>query len=315
MANKYKKVDIVSSSISIFEGNAPSFEALLNSIWEREFHIGGKLIEFSRLECDINNCIIGFVETMQDKDIPPIKNKETKVFSPVQINTATEGLAFANIFIYDTNRNVLIYEINRNGCYLNSVKEIIEAVWSEEHEDNPIEVHFPLILRRDEYARMLNMTSYRKIAIEIRNPSAMLQALQREEESLHKQLLKSQAESAVAGNSDYITIEQRCDPVHINRQGIQGGYIRGLVDSVNRTVRGDNNISVQKLQVQGYTIDPASEHLKGTTVDLLADKFNERFPIPEVRIQTSLQRPERKEGIISVYNRVLPEIDQIIASA
>lgn len=313
MANKYKKVDIVSSFVSILEGDAPDFETLLNSIWGREFHIGGKLIEFSRMECDINNCIIGFVETTQDKDIPPIKNKETKVFSPVQINTATEGLAFANIFIYDTNRNMLIYEINRNGCYLNSVKEILESVWAEEHENNPIEVHFPLILRRDEYDRMINMTLYRRIAIEIRNPSAMLQALQREEESLHKQLLKSQAESAVAGNSDYITIEQRCDPIHINREGIQRGHIRGLVDSVNRTVRGDNNINVQKMQVQGYAIDPASEHLKGTTIDLLADKFNERFPIPEVQIQSSLQRPERKDGIIAVYNRVLPEIDQIIA--
>ena len=209
---------------------------------------------------------------------------------------------------------MLIYEINRNGCYLQSVKEILESVWAEEHENNPIEVHFPLILRKDEYDRMINMTLYRKIAIEIRNPSAMLQALQREEESLHKQLLKSQAESAVAGNSDYITIEHRCDPIRINSQGIQRGYIRGLIDSVNRTVRGDNNISVQKLQVQGYTIDPVSEHLKGTTIDLLADKFNERFPIPEVQIQTSLQRPERKDGIIAVYNRVLPEVDQIIAS-
>lgn len=313
MANKYKKVDIVSSSVSIFEGDAPDFQTLLNSIWGREFHLGGKLIEFSRLECDINHCIMGFVETTQDKDIPPIKNKETKVFSPVQINTATEGLAFANIFIYDTNRNMLIYEINRNGCYLQSIKEILENVWAEEHENNPIEVHFPLILRRDEYDRMINMTSYRKIAIEIRNPSAMLQALQREEESLHKQLLRSQAESAVAGNSDYITIEQRCDPIHINRQGIQAGYVRGLIDSVNRAFRENNNISVQKLQVQGYTIDPASEHLKGTTIDLLADKFNERFPIPEVHIQTSLQRPERKDGIIAVYNRVLPEIDLIIA--
>jgi hypothetical protein len=37
--------------------------------------------------------------------------------SKVNINPTTQGLAYANIFLYDIQRNILLYEVNKFGCF------------------------------------------------------------------------------------------------------------------------------------------------------------------------------------------------------
>ena len=85
----------------------------------KEHRYNVNIFELRLLNTSINNCVLGIIETTQDSDIPPIKNKTTKEYSSVGINPETEGLAYANIFIYDSLRNILIFEINKNGCFLN----------------------------------------------------------------------------------------------------------------------------------------------------------------------------------------------------
>lgn len=74
---------------------------------------------------------MAFVETTQDSDLPPVKNKQSKELTALDIDSNEEGLAFANILLYDERLNVLVYEINRNGCYLGKLKEWIERRWNE----------------------------------------------------------------------------------------------------------------------------------------------------------------------------------------
>lgn len=50
--------------------------------------------------------------------------------SSLDINVEDEGFAYANAFLYDTQRNVLLYEINKNGCYLNLLKEYFYNTWN-----------------------------------------------------------------------------------------------------------------------------------------------------------------------------------------
>lgn len=75
MANKKKRVDIVSVHIeSQVDGvEAPSFTDLLSLLFGKVELYESKIYEFRSLATTLENCEIGLVETIQDKDIPPIK--------------------------------------------------------------------------------------------------------------------------------------------------------------------------------------------------------------------------------------------------
>lgn len=317
MANKKKRVDIVSIHIdSLVDGcEPPSFIDLYTLLSGTETSQDGKLYEFRTLRTTIANCIEGLVETTQDKDIPPIKNKQTKLFSQVQINTATEGLAFANIFLFDINLNVLIYEVNRNGCYLQTFKDLLERKWAEEHDGNEIHIRLGAVCRLDEYNRMLSIHNYRKISYEICCPSEVLRVVRQQENSLCKSLLESQLTAAERNNINIISIEQKCMPVAINRDGMQAGFVHEFAGLFNSLFGFGQRNNIKKFTVHGYTLDPESEKLHATTINLLADVFDEYISIPEVQVQSSLQVPERKVSIEALYNRIHNELLSIIHRA
>lgn len=314
MANKKKRVDIVSVSVvALTEDNeVPSFERLLQLVDGTDYRLTEKMFELYLRDTAKEDCLLGFVETTQDKDIPPIKNKQTKAFSAVNINVHEEGLAFANVFLYDTILKVLIYEVNRNGCYLQMLKDWLESQWNEEHEDAPIEIHFAAVCRLDEYQRMLRMDSYRKISYEICEPTALLEVLNQEEESLACNLLKSQAEAAANNNINYVSIEQKCDPIKINRNGIQTEWARDFTTLINRLCAIGARSCIKSYKIQGYHMDPESQKPKSVTIDLLQDVIDMCFTIPEVQLQNSLQHTDRKVGIESLYDRVIEELRRII---
>ena len=119
MPNIKRKVDIVSVQINSFSGGVtPTFNQLLSCIEANEYYVNGKLFELSMLDSEVQGVAMAFIETTQDSDLPPVKNKQSKELTALDINPNEEGLAFANILLYETRLNVLIYEINRNGCYL-----------------------------------------------------------------------------------------------------------------------------------------------------------------------------------------------------
>ena len=120
------------------------------------------------------------LKTTQDSDIPPKRNKRTGEFSPVNINTNEEGFAYANIFLYDTHRKVLVYEINKNGCFPRQFAEAVYEHWNapvladegegEATQRTRFNLTFPVLARRDEYNRMLRMNYYKKVSVELINP-------------------------------------------------------------------------------------------------------------------------------------------------
>lgn len=316
MANKKKRVDIVCIQIdNVLDGCVPpSFPDLFKLLDGAEISQDGKQYEFRSLETKIAQCIIGIVETTQDKDIPPIKNKQTKKFSPVQIDTNTEGLAFANIFLFDTSLNVLIYEVNRNGCYLQSFIELLEQKWMEQHVDNEIHIRIGAVCRLDEYYRLLRIHNYRKISYEICCPSEVLRVVRQQEESLSKSLLESQLAAADSNGVNIISIEQKCMPVNINRDGMQAGFVHEFAGLFNSLLGAGQRCNIKKFIVHGYTLDPESEKQRTTTINLLADVFDEYIIISEVKVQSSLQVLERKTSIEALYCRVHDELTSIIHS-
>lgn len=112
MKTKKRFVDIVSPTLryadSINEASFVSFRDILSFMNNKEHRYNEKIFELRLLDTTLNNCVLGIIETTQDSDIPPIKNKTTKVYSSVGINPETEGLAYADVFIYDSLRNSLV---------------------------------------------------------------------------------------------------------------------------------------------------------------------------------------------------------------
>ena len=314
MAKKKKRVDVVGIQIeSLIDGHVPpSFSDVFALLNGTEISLDGKLYEFRALDTSIAECVVGLVETTQDKDIPPIKNKQTKAFSQVKINTDTEGLAFANIFLFDISLNVLIYEVNRNGCYLQTFKELLEYKWAEVHSEDEIQIRIGAVCRLDEYNRMLRIHNYRKICYEICCPTEVLRVVRQQEESISKSLLEFQLAAAENNNINIISIEQKCMPVNINRDGMQARFVHEFAGLFNSLFGAGQRSNVKKFTVHGYTLDPESDKLRATTINLLADVFDEHISIPEVQIQSSLQVPERKESIEALYNKIHDELLSII---
>lgn len=314
MPNIKRKVDIVSVHINSLSGGVtPTFNQLLSCIEANEYYVNGKLFELSMLDSEVQGVAMAFIETTQDSDLPPVKNKQSKELTALDINPNEEGLAFANILLYDTRLNVLIYEINRNGCYLGKLKEWIERRWNENHEEQEIEINFPAIIRRNEYNRVIGMTNYRKLVCKLLNPTQIVYEMNNHSESLAEQIIRQQAENGIQTGADFITIEQNCTLLRLNPHGLSRDFVRGVADFTrNLLQRTRLRQNVETIEITGYSIDPESNRQKIRTIDLLADTFDESFMIPEVQLQVNLQREDRKAGILRLYERIAPELRQII---
>lgn len=314
MPNIKRKVDIVSVQINSLSGGVtPTFNQLLSCIEANEYYVNGKLFELSMLDSEVQGVAMAFIETTQDSDLPPVKNKQSKELTALDINPNEEGLAFANILLYDTRLNVLIYEINRNGCYLGKLKEWIERRWNENHEEQEIEINFPAIIRRNEYNRVIGMTNYRKLVCKLLNPTQIVYEMNNHSESLAEQIIRQQAENGIQTGADFVTIEQNCTLLRLNPHGLSRDFVRGVADFTrNLLQRTRLRQNVETIEITGYSIDPESNRQKIRTIDLLADTFDESFMIPEVQLQVNLQREDRKASILRLYERIAPELRQII---
>ena len=314
MPNIKRKVDIVSVQInSLTGGEVPQFTQLLECIADNEYYVNGKLYELSILDSETPKVAMSFVETTQDSDLPPVKNKHSKELTALDINPNEEGLAFANILLYDECLNVLIYEVNRNGCYLGKLKEWIERRWNENNEGQEVELNFPALIRKNEYNRVLGMTNYRKLTCKLLNPTQIVHEMNDGSDSLAEQIIKQQAENGLQTGADFVTIEQNCTLLRLNPHGLSRDFVRGVADFTrNLLQRVGLRQCVDTIEITGYSIDPESHRQRTRTVDLLADTFDESFMIPEVQLQVNLQREDRKAGILRLYERIAPELRQII---
>lgn len=318
MKTKKRYVDVLSPKLK-YENNVPAnrqkkFEDILNFMNGLEYRISPeKIFEFNILSSTVPDCIVGMIVTNQDRDIPPKKNKRTKTFSPIDIDPNNEGLAFANVFIYDKRRNIFIYEINRNGCYPKQLVEFIYRKWNA-IEGNPVfDLKFVAVARANEYTRMLAMHYYKRISVELYNPKEIANSFANEIDSVENRLIKSQIQAGVNANADTVRLEQLAIDKRVNPMGLSKTEVIGITDALKLCLADKGyRKNIKKLEVEGYTLDPENPRPGSKSIDLLTDTFDEFFKIPDIRIQVNVQEVERKDGIESVYNRLLPEIKTII---
>lgn len=315
MATKTRYVDVLSPQVEVIgEENTILFEDILRFMEGREYRLGEKTFTFTLFKNPAQmDYVEGLVITTQDSDIPPKRNKNTGAFSSVDIDTRIEGFAYANVFLYDISRKVLVYEINKNGCFPRQFAEAVYYYWnmSEQVEDEPVvrtrfNLKFPILARRNEYDRMLRMNYYKKISVELINPQGLVLQQLEDDDSIEN-WIKSSVNRAVGCNANVIRLEQSVFNRKLNPNGLSHAGVKDIVDKV-KSLFGRGNI--QKLEVQGYT-DDVEDPRKCRPIDLLTDAFKEFFRIEDIQVHSDLQSSARKQGIESLYGRILPEIRQI----
>lgn len=313
MGTKKRYIDVLSVRLNfINDDHIVSFVDILNYMNGREYRCNEKIFNFNMLRTDKADCDLGIIITTQDSDIPPKRNKRTGNYSPVQINTPEEGFAYANIFLYDHRRNILLYEINRNGCYPNQFREFIYSHWNADEDNVKFDLTFPSVVRANEYERMLRMDRYKKISIELYNPVELQNCIAEENRSIYENILKHNIEMGTQSNANTITIEQVALQKRINPTGLSHSMVSGLVDAVRLNIVDKGyRLNVQTLRVEGYTSDSEDPN-RCKPIDIIADSFNEYFKITDIQVHRDVQQIERKEGIENLYDKLLPEIRQLI---
>ena len=309
MGIKTKKriVDVLSTSLKFSKENERvDFETILKFIDKKSITMPFKEYEFSLLDNELANCLIGVVETNQDKEIPPKKNKKDKSIKKIDLDPDTESLVFANVFIYDVKRNIFIYEVNRDGCYIKDFIEAITLLWNAENDER-FDLHFPAVIRLNGYERLLDLTYYSKVIVELYKPQDLVNVLSEKKSSLAAKLIDFHAQKAVETNADIITIEEEIFTKKVNPLGLNRSFIQQMSDVIKNLVKAGYKQNINVAKVLGYAEDPESPRsLK--PISLMADTFEENFKISAVKIHSDIQKLERKEGIIKVYNKILPEI-------
>lgn len=325
MKTKKKFIDLVSPKLSFLEEieevNQVSFKDILDFMNAKEHKCSnGKIFECSILETIIPDCTVGIIVTTLDRDIPPIRGKNSKIFSPVNINPSTQGLAFGNVFIYDKNRNILLYEINKNGCFLNQFKEFILAKWKENTSDESTEedrvkfnLQYSTVLRKEEYTRMLQMNYYKRITVVLYNPSELTNCFNDNDLSLEESLLKYQIDAGKNNNANTIKLEQITLGKKLNPLGLSHSLTTGIVDALKVSIADKGyRKNIDTIEVEGYCSDTEGSRGRLKQIDLMADTFDEFFKIPDIQIQIDVQECARKKGIEELYIKLLPEIKSII---
>jgi hypothetical protein len=312
MADKKRRIDVLSTRLTFAEETAanPSFTDILRFMSGKEYRHSEKIFEFSLLDTIIQDCIVGLIVTTQDRNIPPIRNKRTKEYSQVNINPTTQGLAYANIFLYDIQRNILLYEVNKFGCFPNQLKDFIYAKWNTENGEQKFELNFPAILKVNAYQRVLNMSHYKKIIVELFHPKELINCFDENSESIENNILRQNLQLSSQNNADIFKLEQIAIAKKHNKTGLTRSLVKGLIDAVRLNILNNGfRQNIQTLKVEGYVEDPENKGYK--PINLLADTFDEYFKITDIQLQSNVQQGERKQGIEELYNKLLPQLRQL----
>ncbi len=304
-----KRIDVVAPIVKVLEGAAVMFSDIIKSADNVKMSNTYKDYQQKNIRTKLPNCLLGIVVTGQLKNLPPKKNKETGVFSELDLDTTTENLSFGNIHLYDSKMNVLFYEVNQNGCNLDDYARYLAAIWNRKHDDNKVEISFSTVSRKGDYERMVKMSQFKDVSIKIALPTEVFNAY-KDDNSTVFSILKRQLKDAVKSKSDYLTIDFGTFAKRTNKVGLDRSHTINWVKAVRYILKGSQKKNVEMLKVKGYFTDP---HIPGSiqTINLVADTFDIYITLPDKTKHKDLQENDRTSQIEKLYNNNLSELQLI----
>lgn len=316
MSTKNCKVDVVSISFKQFDDVELKMtfkDVLLHpEILNQEKYINSKTVHYSLLE-ENEKYIVGFIRTTLDKDLPAKINKKTKEISELNVGE-NEGLAFGNIFIYSIELNCLFYEVNKNSVYLNIFKDFLYRCYKESEtlkDKTSFTFHFGTIYRKREYERAISMKYYKSFILKVHQPAELLNSIKQVNRTLEDKIENDflpQLTQAAELNSEIAEIE-----FNVTRPKKTGGLYREKMLPILESLRnllGYSEIRehIEKVEICGYSTDTEQK----TPINLLGDIYFATFKVPVPRLDSTLQKKERKENIIKLYEKEYPILKNYI---
>ncbi len=306
MPKATKKVDTVVVDFKSKEGHLFEDVLLSEDVDQIEQRIRGRDIELQILEKN-NQYIIGLVITSKRHNTPPKRNKSKRINQSLGL-TNEEALAYANIFLYEKKRHLLMYEVNKNGCYLDYFAQYLyKCAKNGDTELGDMDIKFTTLLSKGSYERAITMDSYKSFEFHIANPAELLTVYKHKNDAVYSTLT-----SAAAMNSEKAIIKYEVD-----MRGKAKFASRGLLSTpVGVTLRRLQDLmvskfgkNIKKVEVVGYEQD--SEDGRLHPIDLVADKFPATIKLDEPKDNKDLLETQRQMEIKALYQKSKKDFDYI----
>jgi len=257
--------------------------------------------------------IVGVVITTKLSGLPPKHDTHTGTTEPLGFGP-NQGLGFANVFLFEKRRNILMYEFNKNGTYISQFMEFVQQKADDIYQplmlhDTNFRMHLECdpILKSGAYQRMLDIGVYRQLEIAIANPTEFMQYVDQSSEN-------GRSIQEILGVSTYldspkfraIYYSERSPSSHLNTSAFR--RIMNVINYALGTTMGGN---VETIKLKGYYIDPDGRSVL-QQIDLLTDRYLKQINLPEPRELSDFQEGERRELIVSLYLSCLDELSRIL---
>ncbi|MCX6316870.1 MAG: hypothetical protein NTW29_06250 [Bacteroidetes bacterium] len=297
MALHKKKVEVFELSITSDEDYL--FEDILTSedVVEIEQFVVGKISSIKILK-NGQNVIVGLVETTRDKNIPPKKNRRSKKVQSLGL-TSEEGLAYANVFLYEKKRKLLMYEVNKFGCYVNHFLELIYKCCRDGETYSNFNLEINALLKANEYKRFLQMRFHKSLEVQIAYPSEIIKEYKHKKDALWNLCSEGKAMHSERVHAKFEVM------VHGGGNGLASNNLKSLVDRIRDVANGPNSRNVEKLIVVGYERDSDDGGLQ--PIDLIADRMLKEIELDEPRDNSDLLEWQRQNQIEKLYKSCLDE--------
>lgn len=298
---KIRKVDVVGVTIkhALDDSDKFSFEEILNTINKVKANVKIKSISCELMSSDDSNLLIGLVKTSQTKEVPPLLDHETNSMRKIQTEE-NEGLGYANVFLYDKKLNILLYEMNKDGCYLNDLKQYINLCLIKLNK-NEISIDFPVILKKEDVVSATNsLNRVTKLITKIYAPNDLKREIESTGISTNdavKNLIDNPSGATIL-KKEYLATNKKINPI-----GLKSSFISQGLDWVSRLRNNNLGSHIEVFKIEGYSENPDGENVK-RVIDYFENTYREFFKIESKKIHLNLQETERKDGIISVYDKI-----------
>lgn len=273
MASHRKKIE--SFIVQFRTEGEYTFDSLIAcaEVAEREIRVKQKGVSLKILK-DNRRYIIGLVETSRDNNIPPKKNRRKRTISKLGLDD-NEGLAYANVFIYEKRRGILMYEVNKFGCFVDHFVEYVYKCCKKSEHITAFDIRLEPILNANEYKRLMEMRFYKSITIQVANPQEIIDNYRHKNDALY-----NVCSSAVNLESRKVNFTFEVS-ARGKQHGLAPSRLTRTVNNILEVVRGPMGNNVEKFEVRGYETDSDDNRLQ--TIDLIADRYLKHIELEEPR--------------------------------
>lgn len=301
------KKKIETFTINFITDESYTFEDLIthNEVVGKAFRVKRKDVSLRILSKGKDkDIIVGLVETSRNENIPPKKHRKKKTISKLGLDL-DEGLAYANVFLYEKKRQILMYEVNKFGCYVDHFIDYIYRCTKKSRKFTAYNITLNSVLNANEYQRMIKMRFHKSLEIQVANPKQILDGYQHENDALWK-VCSSASTVGSTKVSTKFEVSAKGETTGLTSRSVQT-----IVDRALEIARGPKSANIKKIIVIGYESD--SEDNKLQPIDLIADRFLKFIELDEPRENIDLLENQRSKEIKDLYSECADELDTIFS--